>query len=229
MRAPPRVLQITDADLLPEEALLARLHAYAGLRGEARGALAVQLRDPALTGRSLARLGALLRAVTRAMGAGLVINDRLDLALALGADGAHLGRRSVTVADARALLPAGAWLSVACHAVDEVVRAAGEGADAAVLSPIFASPGKGAPLGVGALAAARAALAARGLAVQLVALGGVDAGNASACFAAGASAVAAIRADFREALGGSFQAQGPQEDSHLPHGPASLARAAGSK
>jgi thiamine-phosphate pyrophosphorylase len=82
--------------------------------------------------------------------------------------------------------------------VDEVVRAAGEGADAAVLSPIFSSPGKGAPLGVEALAAARAAVGAR---VQLVALGGVTAASAAACFAAGADAVAAIRADLRAALG----------------------------
>jgi thiamine-phosphate pyrophosphorylase len=196
----PRVVQITAASVLPEEALLARLRAWAALPAEARGEIAVQLRDPELSGRALARQGAILRAATRALGAGLVVNDRLDLALALGADGAHLGRRSVAVADARALLPAGTWISVACHAVDDVVRAAGAGADAAVLSPIFASPGKGPPLGVGALAAARAALAARGLTAQLVALGGVDAGNAAACFAAGADAVAAIRADLAPLL-----------------------------
>ena len=196
----PRVVQITAASVLPEEALWARLLAYAALPAEARAGLAVQLRDPELSGRELSRLGARLREVTRAMGAALVINDRLDLAIALGADGAHLGRRSVAVADARALLPGGAWISVACHAIDDVVRAAGEGADAAVLSPIFASPGKGAPLGVVAIEEARAALAARGLAVQLVALGGVDARNAEACFAAGADAVAAIRADLAALL-----------------------------
>jgi thiamine-phosphate pyrophosphorylase len=109
----------------------------------------------------------------------------------------HLGRRSVPVADARALLPVGTWISVACHGVADVARAAGEGADAAVLSPIFASPGKGAPLGVEALREARAAA---GEGILIVALGGVTAANAGACAAAGAGAVAAIRADLGPVL-----------------------------
>jgi thiamine-phosphate pyrophosphorylase len=194
----PRVVQITEASVVPERALLARIAAIASL--PARAAYAVQLRDPSLPARDLYALGARLRAATRAAGAMLVVNDRLDLALALDADGLHLGRRSVAVADARKLWGA-RWIAVACHAVEEVVRAAEEGADAAVLSPIFPSPGKGAPLGVRALAAAREALAARGSRLQLVALGGVDEAGAAACFAAGADAVAAIRADLGGLLG----------------------------
>ncbi len=196
----PLVVQITDASILPEPALFARLEALAALPAAARARFAVQLRDPALPARALLDLGARLRSVTRAMGAALVVNDRLDLALAIGADGAHLGRRSVAVADARALLGPGAWISVACHAPAEVVEAAIGGADAALLSPIFPSPGKGAPIGPEAIAEARAAIDARGLCVQIVALGGVDAGNAAACFAAGADAVAAIRADLGAVL-----------------------------
>ncbi len=197
MRAPPLVLQITAADVLPEEALFARLASLAALPAALRARFAVQLRDPGLDGRALFDLGVRLRDATRALGAALVINDRLDLALALGADGVHLGRRSVAVADARALLPAPAWVAVACHAVADVVRAAREGADAAVLSPIFASPGKGAPLGLEAIREARAAI---GDGIQLVALGGVDAARAGDCFAAGAGAVAAIRADLAAVL-----------------------------
>lgn len=196
----PRVLQITAAAVVPEGVIRARL---AALPASARGLVAVQLRDPELSGRALFDLGVRLRAAARAAGAALVVNDRLDLALALGAEGAHLGRRSVAVADARALLGRAAWISVACHAVAEVVRAAEQGADAALLSPIFASPGKSAPLGVEALRRAREALAARGLALQLVALGGIDAGNAAACLAAGADAVAAIRADLAGVLDAS--------------------------
>jgi thiamine-phosphate pyrophosphorylase len=192
----PRVLQITAADVLPEAELWARLAALARLPAADRSAFAVQLRDPELPTRALLALGAHLREVTRAIGAALVVNDRLDLALALDADGVHLGRRSVTVEDARALLPR-AWISVACHDVADVARAAREGADAAVLSPIFASPGKGVPLGPAALGAARAAV---GEGIQLIALGGVDASNAAACFAAGAGAVAAIRADLSGVL-----------------------------
>jgi len=190
----PRVVQITEASVVPERALLARVEAVASLPAAERAAFAVQLRDPDLPSRALYALGARLRAATRAAGAALVVNDRLDLALALDADGLHLGRRSIAVADARALW-GGRWIAVACHAVEDVLRAADEGADAAVLSPIFPSPGKGPPLGVQALAQARDALTARACAVQLVALGGVDEAGAAACFAAGADAVAAIRAD----------------------------------
>ena len=196
----PRVVQISASPVLPDHALFARLDALTSSPPGDRAALAVQLRDPELPTRALLALGTRLRQRTRALGAGLVVNDRLDLALALGADGVHLGRRSIRVADARALLGAGAWISVACHAVEDVVRAASEGADAASLSPIFASPGKGAPLGVGALEDARAALATRGRSLQIIALGGVDSERAPACFAAGADAVAAIRADLTAAL-----------------------------
>ncbi len=199
----PRVLQITAAAVLSEADLLGRVAALAALPDGARRRYAVQLRDPEMDPRVLVALGARIRAATRAVGAALVVNDRLDLAAFLGADGVHLGRRSVRVAEARALLGAGVWVSVACHAAGDVVRAADDGADLAVLSPIYATPGKGPPLGVEALAEAREALARRGLAIDVAALGGVDAARAAACFAAGASAVAAIRADLAAALTGS--------------------------
>src|SRR5205823_5119455 len=134
------------------------------------------------------------RARTRALGARLVVNDRLDLALALGADGVHLGRLSVTIPDARALLRAQrarAWISVACHTVDEVARAARDGADAALLSPIFASPGGGARARLGARRGAGAGWGGAGHG----AAGGVSAENARDCFAAGAEGLAGIRAD----------------------------------
>jgi thiamine-phosphate pyrophosphorylase len=131
------------------------------------------------------------------MGAAFWVNDRIDLALALRADGVHLGRRSVTVADARALLPPGTWISLSCHGPSEVAEAAALGADLALLSPIFSSPGKGPPIGVAALREARARAPAG---FPVVALGGVDAGNAGACFAAGATAAAAIRADLASVL-----------------------------
>jgi thiamine-phosphate pyrophosphorylase len=196
----PRVLQITASAVVPEPILFARIAALAALPAGARARFAVQLRDPELPPRALLALGARLREATRAVGAALVVNDRVDLALALGADGVHLGRRSMAIADARTLLPAGAWVSVACHGVEDVARAAAEGADAALLSPVFDSPGKGSPLGLAALRAAREALQGLGRAPLLAALGGVDASNAGACFAAGADAVAGIRADLSGVL-----------------------------
>jgi thiamine-phosphate pyrophosphorylase len=187
---------VTDTRVVPEGALVARLDAAAPLPAWARARLAVQLRDPELPARALLGLGERLRARTRALGASLIINDRLDLALLLGADGVHLGRRSVTVADARALLGPRAWVSVACHDLADILAAADAGASAVTLSPIFASPGKGAPLGVPALTEAHRALAARGpSAPGLVALGGIDATTAETCLDAGADGVAVIRAD----------------------------------
>lgn len=195
---PPRIVQITESSALPDSALMDRLAALSRLAPERRQRFAVQLRDPRLSGRALADLAVRLRAVTRSLGVALLINDRLDLALALAAEGVHLGRRSVTIADARALLGPSAWISVACHSVDDVIRAAAEGAGAVTLSPIFASPGKGTPLGLAALESARAALGARPIA--LYALGGVDLETAPSCLEAGADGVAAIRADLTALL-----------------------------
>lgn len=197
----PRIVQITESSALPEAELFARIAAASALAPEQRRRFAVQLRDPGLSSRALASLGGRLRAATRPHGIALVINDRLDLALALGADGVHLGRRSIAVADARALLGPAAWISVACHDVDDVIRAAAEGASAATLSPIFASPGKETPLGTTALRAARSALSDfGGRPLALYALGGVDRASAPSCFAAGADGVAAIRADLSPLL-----------------------------
>jgi thiamine-phosphate pyrophosphorylase len=190
----PLVVLVTAVDVVPEDELLRRLERVAALPAALRTRLWVQLRDPALPARERLRLARSLRAATARLGASLIVNDRLDLAIAVGADGAHLGSRSVAIADARALLGAGAIVSIACHSVDDVAATASAGADAVTLSPVFASPGKGAPVGVGALRAARARIDAR-TRPALIALGGVDADLASACLDAGADGVAAIRAD----------------------------------
>lgn len=191
----PAIQIITDLSAVPEEALFERLRRAAELPPEARRCLEVQLRGPGLGARDLLRLGERLRAVTSELGARLVVNDRVDLALLLGADGVHLGRASMSVARARSLLGPGCWVSTSAHSIDDAVAAAAAGANAALLSPIFSSPGKGAPLGPEALARAREALEAAGLSLALYALGGVTVENAPACLSAGASGLAAIRAD----------------------------------
>ncbi len=196
----PFVQIITDLAVVSEGELLARVARAGSLPPEARLRLSVQLRDPELPLRALLRLGGALREATSAIGARLVVNDRVDLALLLSADGVHLGRRSMSVEEARSLLGAKVWISTSAHAMDDVLAAARAGADAALLSPIFASPGKGAPLGLEALTEARRALAREGLSLQLFALGGVTAGNVAPCLAAGADGVAAIRADLTGAL-----------------------------
>ena len=152
------------------------------------GAALVQVREKDLGGRALLALVEDVVAIARPRGAAVLVNDRLDVALAAGADGVHLPEAGLAVADARALAP-GAIVGCARHTAAD---AAACGADLVVLGPIWATPGKGAPLGVAALAAARAALPAR---AALVAIGGVDdAARAAEARAAGATAVAAIRA-----------------------------------
>lgn len=146
---------------------------------------------PAATRLALARA---LIDVARPRGARVVVHDRLDLALAAYADGVQLGERSVDVADARALLGGGAWIGRSCHDRAGLLRAYESGADAATLSPLFASPGKGPPLGIVAFAELRATVPA----LPVIALGGIDATNAHAALAAGASGVAALRAWLRD-------------------------------
>jgi thiamine-phosphate diphosphorylase len=118
-----------------------------------------------------------------------LVGDRFGLALELGADGVHVsGKRSV--AEARRVVGAGGLVTAACHDDDDVRRAAHEGASAAVVSPLWETPGKGAPRGVAALSAARAAAPN----LMLYGLGGVDAARSELCASAGADGVAVIRA-----------------------------------
>ncbi len=165
----------------------------AALAGARRGGLdpadvAVQLREKDLPGGALRDLAEALREITRAAGAGLMVNDRLDVALAVGADGVHLGGTSLSPTDARAAAPR-LRLAVSAHAPGELDGLAGV-VDFAVFGPIRDTPSKrayGAPVGLQALAAA----AGRG--VPLVAIGGLTVEDAAAIGRAGARGLACIR------------------------------------
>lgn len=136
----------------------------------------VQLRWKGAEGRAVHALAEALRPIAPL----LVVNDRVDVALAVGADGVHLPERGLPIAEARSLLPGGALVGVSRHAPGPA-----EGADYVALAPIFPTPGKGPPLGVGALAF--------DCGTPVFALGGVRRENAAACLAAGAYGVAMIR------------------------------------
>jgi len=161
----------------------------AALRG---GARAVQLRERGLETRELLALAEHLRRLTREAGAALLINDRIDVALACDADGVQLPESSFSVSDARALLGPKRLIGVSIHSTTSFAAAAASGADFAVLGPVYDTPSKrqfGAPLGVDAFAAARAA--AR---LPLFAIGGVDLDRVAAVHHAGADGIAVIRA-----------------------------------
>ncbi len=140
----------------------------------AGGVRCVQLREPQLPARALLELVRALRPRCAAHGALLLVNDRIDVAIAGDAHGAHVGGRSLPGADARALLGPARWLSVATHDAAQLAAAVAAGADSVTLSPVFPTQSHpGAPtLGV----AAAAQLAAHAP-VPVVWLGGISVAN----------------------------------------------------
>ncbi|HVU02159.1 MAG TPA: thiamine phosphate synthase [Polyangiaceae bacterium] len=197
---PPRLVVVTDLDVAPWDLLVSRVGAV--LRSATPGSVAVQLRDLERGARERLELGGALASACRTEGQFLVVNDRLDVAVLLGADGVHLGEASVSSAEARRIPGLDEiWVSRACHAADAV---SGEDADAVLLSPA-AAPRKGrSPLGPEAFRRARASLEAVSARSRplLYALGGIDAANTAAFRAAGADGVAVIGAvlDGRDAM-----------------------------
>jgi len=144
----------------------------------------VQVREPDLTTRALADC---VRTLT---GARVLVNDRADVAIACGAAGVHLRDRSVSPRVIRRIAPPGFVVTVACHDAAAVFRAADEGADFAVLAPIFAPLSKASPspsLGLDALRAITAQAS-----IPVIALGGITAENAAMCMDAGAAGIAGI-------------------------------------
>jgi len=184
-RVAPRLLLVTDRHATAGRDLVALVSAAVDA-----GCRAVQLREKDLPGGPLLTLAERLRAVTARAGAVLLVNDRIDVALAAGADGVHLGGGSVAVDVARGLLPPGALVGVSMHSTADLQAAAG--ADFVLFGPVFETPAKaafGPPQG---LARLRQAVLATPLPV--LAIGGVDAAHGRDVRAAGAAGAAVIRA-----------------------------------
>jgi thiamine-phosphate pyrophosphorylase len=185
----PKLIAITDLERATEQISLERFELWA--RAAQPGSLMIQLRDRKLSDRRRLAFGMRLRELTRAYNQLFAVNDRIDLALLLGADGLHLGEGSVEPARARTLVDP-LWISRACH---DPADALVPGADAILLSPLLAARKERPALGLEALGRARAQIAqTTGARVSVYALGGVDAGNAAACLTAGADGIAAIGA-----------------------------------
>jgi thiamine-phosphate pyrophosphorylase len=205
----PRLYLITDRNATGGRPLVDVV--ATALRGVAVSGLpaalvAVQLREKDLPGRALTELARRLRDVTAAAGVGLFVNDRIDVALAVGADGVHLGGTSLDAATATSIAPHLA-IAVSIHSAAEVaalrgpppnplpsIHTGGERGPEiafALLGPIRDTPSKrafGPPLGDAAVTeAARTG-------VPIVAVGGVGPEHARALRAAGAHGVACIRA-----------------------------------
>ena len=155
----------------------------------------IQIREKTPSGRELAELA------NQAMRAApapcrVLINDRLDVACAVGAAGVHLTEQSISVADARKFarergLPAAFLVGASTHSLDSARAAADSGANYIIFGPVFSTPSKaayGPPQGL-----ERLATICRSASVPVLAIGGITPENAGECIAAGVAGIAAIR------------------------------------
>ena len=171
---------------------LGRTPAEIAERAIAGGADAIQLRDKFCSSRDLIRIGKSLRAITRRGTTIFIVNDRLDVALACGADGIHLGQGDMRTDVARQIAPPGFLIGVSVSNVEEARQAEREGADYVALSPTFSTGSKhdaGPGHGLGMLREIR-----RNVSVPVVAIGGIDRHNVSEVIGAGADGIAVISA-----------------------------------
>ena len=156
------------------------------------GAPAIQLRERDLSARELVTLAREVQAVTASRRSQLLINDRIDVGLAVEGVGVHLRSNSLPVSIARQLLGAQRLLGVSVHAVEEVLSAQSQGADYIVLGPIYETPSKqmfGPPLGIHTLEKA-----CRLVRIPILGIGGVTTVRAREMRRAGAFGVAVITA-----------------------------------
>ncbi|MFL6230327.1 MAG: thiamine phosphate synthase [Pyrinomonadaceae bacterium] len=184
----PKLYAITDARLSGLS------HAEQVARLAEGGATLVQLREKHASPREFYREAEAALGVARARGVRLVINDRADIALALGADGVHLGQDDLPPEAARRLLGDEFIIGYSTHDLAQVALAARLGVDYVAFGPVFATRTKERPdptVGLELLARARAALPSS---IPLVAIGGITRETARAALDAGADAVAVISA-----------------------------------
>lgn len=148
----------------------------------------VQIREKALSANELARVVA--ACLARCRNIRLLVNGRVDVALACGAHGAHLPGGSIPPSAWRGIAPRDFLFGVSCHSVDDAIEAQAGGADFVVAAPVFDPLSKAAyrqPLGADGLRRICQAVTA-----PVYALGGVTWENAAECLAAGAAGIAGI-------------------------------------
>ncbi|MDD5763177.1 MAG: thiamine phosphate synthase [bacterium] len=183
-----RLYVVTD-----EKVSRGRSHFQVAEAAIAGGADVVQLRDKEASAGRLYRVALQLRKLTRDANVPFIVNDRLDVALAVGADGGHVGQADLPASVARGFMGPGRILGVSVETVEEAILAEKAGADYLGVGPVFdargTKPDAGEPLGVD-----RIALIRRHCRLPIVAIGGIHAGNALEVREAGADAAAVISA-----------------------------------
>ena len=186
MSSLPRLLVVTDRRATARGRPLVEV-IRAALAG---GARLVQLREKDLEGRDLLGLAEALGAECQPAGARLLVNERIDVALAAGADGVVLPADSFPPRVARRLLGPTKLLARSTHAASEIEQAAAEGADFVLFGPVYPTPSKsrfGPPQGLERLRTVSR------LGIPVFAVGGITAENAEQTIGAGAHGIAVIR------------------------------------
>jgi thiamine-phosphate pyrophosphorylase len=194
----PLLCTVTDRHSLAEPSLLSEHIALA----VAAGLDWIQIREKDMSARELL---AVVREAVKVAALGpratrIIVNDRLDVAIASGAGGVHLGESSLRIAEAAAWRRENAWTEIpprefligaSCHSVEAARAAEDDCADYVIFGPVFSTPSKeqfGVPQGINWLAAASKAVR-----IPVLAIGGITEENARECLDAGAAGIAAIR------------------------------------
>ena len=156
------------------------------------GVTCVQLREKHCSTREFLEEARRVRELLVGTGVPLIINDRLDVALAVAADGVHLGQNDMHLSDARRLVGERLVIGISAESVADAIRAEAEGADYIGVSPVFTTPTKmdtAPPLGLEGLREIR-----RAVSLPLVAIGSIRHDNAAEVLRAGADGLAVVSA-----------------------------------
>jgi thiamine-phosphate pyrophosphorylase len=177
--------------VLTDEAVQDRFsHVELARRAIAGGADTIQLREKRRGARELVDIAGAIRLVCREANVVFIVNDRVDVALAVDADGVHLGRSDLPIDAARKLLGPGKIIGGTASTLEEAIEARDNGADYVGFGHIYATTSKqkhGEPKGPGALREVCGALD-----IPVVAIGGIDQRNFTAVLEAGAWGIAVV-------------------------------------
>ena len=156
------------------------------------GASCIQLREKQCGTREFINEALALKPLLKERSIPLIINDRLDVALAVEADGVHLGQTDMPIAMARKIAGTSLLIGISVESLEDALEAQREGADYLGISPVFATPTKtdtAAPLGLAGVSKIRARVD-----LPMVGIGGINEANAASVIAAGADGVAVVSA-----------------------------------